>query len=109
MNAKHTPGPWRQNSDDNAMSEYAVCAESFGHGFGSSVAVATQRDGRNPISRDEAMANARLIAAAPEIFCSLVELVEMFDKHDDCADVEKTSAARNKARAAIAKATGSAA
>lgn len=62
-NAKHTPGPWYVNDDHKAMSEYCVCAESRGKGFGSSVATVTQRDGDKSLPHDEAVANARRIAA----------------------------------------------
>lgn len=62
-----------------------------------------------PQSNEEAIANARLWAAAPELLEALQEIVDLFDSHDDCEEIEATSAARNRARELIAKATGSAA
>ncbi len=111
MGTQHTPGPWVVNGDPAKLSEYAICAESRGKGYGSSVAVATQRDGRNPISREEAMANARLIAAAPEML-DVVRSVAATGFHvipgrDECVCTHCELV--REARAAIAKATGSAA
>lgn len=57
----HTPGPVVLNNNDNALSEFAICSPALGRGFGSSLAVASQRDGR--ISREQALANARRLAA----------------------------------------------
>lgn len=67
----HTPGPWVVNENPAAMSAYCILAESRGTGFGASVATANQREGYNSLSHEEAMANARLIAAAPELLEAL--------------------------------------
>ena len=102
MDTKHTPGPWYVNTN-GSLSEYAVCAEVFGSGFSSSVAVAMQRDNkaRNPISPDEALANARLIAAAPELLEALESLKPLLNS-------SYGQRYRAQAFAAIAKATGGA-
>jgi len=65
--SKHTPGPWFVNDNPLKMSEYCILAESRGTAFGASVAIANQREGRNPLSEEEARANAWLIAAAPAL------------------------------------------
>jgi len=72
---KHTPGPWFVNDNPLKMSEYCIFAESRGTAFGASVAIANQREGRNPLSQEEARANARLIAAAPDLLKELKALL----------------------------------
>jgi hypothetical protein len=57
-------------------------------------------------SLEEYEANARLIAAAPELLEALKLVTPLFDMHDDCASIDATSSARKIAYAAIAKATG---
>ena len=53
---KHTPAPWTQA--ELAPTEIVANGDTM---------IATARDGLNGISREEAIANARLIAAAPEL------------------------------------------
>lgn len=83
-NTQHTPGPWVAEPD--ALGEFSV---SFKDG-----AIIADVYGRNP-------ANARLIAAAPEMLDALQGLV---------ANVARTEAGPHidLAIAAIAKATGQA-
>ena len=89
METKHTPGPWRY--DTNEFSSYLVGAD------GSIIAGGEPHegymDGKNP---DE-----RLIAAAPDLLEALEDLLHQakFYKHEGGWDFEQ-------ARAAIAKATG---
>lgn len=99
MEHKHTSGPWGNHLVDDT------------------VVVIPRRPlpqqisvlGHSEIADDEDYANARLIAAAPELLKCLIELEEAarqvqaneMDRHS--IDVE-----RRNARAAIAKATGAA-
>ncbi|OZI38998.1 hypothetical protein CEG14_05535 [Bordetella genomosp. 1] len=105
MTTKHTPGPW---------------ARDIGSGFGCDVRAENGRkvaatwginsgDPHRPAYRAECDANARLIAAAPELLEALQELA------DDIADrFDMDSPSTNpgikhcikQARAAILKATG---
>lgn len=94
MTTKHTRGPWHTNKPIESNGYVwvdpidGVCGEI-------ATAWPTTTDG-------EAEANARLIAAAPELLEALIELNSVSARgflYDDPA--------RIKARAAIAKATGS--
>ena len=108
MDTKHTPGPWYVNTN-GSLSEYAVCAEVFGSGFSSSVAVAMQRDNkaRNPISPDEALANASLIAVAPELLEALLSAQDLIlNRWGYPADSSGRDSSLRQIGAAIAKATG---
>lgn len=90
MNAKHTPGPWRIGTPPpNGQ-------QTIGTDQGLMVAVATTGAGV------QTKANAHLIAAAPDLLEALQALMDDNSALDgmywaDCCD---------KARAAIAKATG---
>lgn len=71
MDAKHTPGPWVVGSDAGAsgrmvgpMGEEEVCTV-FGAG-----------ESNDPETRPECLANARLIAAAPELLAIVEGLIE---------------------------------
>lgn len=97
----HTPGPWRL--DNNIAygwktNPFSITVRKRGvH----STTVANI-PAKQTISRDEAEANARLIAAAPEL---LEALKDMLDGHEDACTGYGEGAA-DKARVAIAKATG---
>jgi hypothetical protein len=108
---KHTPGPWRVLPKwDERTNGRLVYANNAGN----SVASALYLGGT-----EEATANARLIAAAPDLLAALqTSLGRMNDGHDlrhgwwlqafpDCrARTAELRQAIDKARAAIAKATG---
>ena len=86
MEAKHTPGPWK------ATARRVTAPETEGR-----LALDVQINGGN---REDNKANARLIAAAPDLLVALQGVVRVADRKTDEFDA---------ARAAIAKATGSAA
>lgn len=83
----HTPGPWTQatHSPTDVVSNKLMM-------------VATAHDGLNGIPRDQSIANARLIAAAPELLDRLTHLLVFCDHL-------RGSAVYNDARAAISAAT----
>lgn len=89
----HTPGPWliKKRHDEPEYSNSILSVEADGKDFVDSVA--TLYGCEDP----EKLANARLIAAAPEL---LEALLAIYDRHN-----AETMA---QARAAIAKATGAA-
>ena len=88
---KHTPGPWTQDH----TKEGKACVWLDGH---------TEPEiwmGNKETRIDcNTEANARLVAAAPELLAALQLLLAQDDNGEDEIWV------RNKARAAIAKATG---
>jgi hypothetical protein len=98
----HTPGPWsaegyfHSNAGDTFEPKVWIAATYEGR----SIRVADIPD---VLSEDtEEMANAHLMAAAPELLASIVELLELCDDMD--IGTELTIA---RARAAIAKAVQS--
>lgn len=89
---KFTPGPWEVGDCDGATIWANAGTFAFAIGFATSDANG---------DREMALANARLIAAAPELYEALWDLVEgPFPTSD--ADVERVHA---KARAALIKAS----
>ena len=115
---KHTPGPWKVS--DKMMTDEMVCrhdtlgawVHSCRHieGAGKLLATAQSNEPIGPVcngghpqveSRDEMLANARLIAAAPELLAALRMVME----HDG----RLTGADWETIRAAVDKAEGGAA
>lgn len=97
--SKHTPGPWAVDADAYPIfiyseSETWPLIDELGNEEGCKGAfIANTGDNK---------ANARLIAAAPDL---LEALKDMLDGHEDACTGYGEGAA-DKARAAIAKATG---
>ena len=95
MNTKHTPGPWVAKFEE----AYYVTGPDLGR-----VAMMMNLKGAHGLggrrSGEESAANARLIAAAPE----LLEVVRLFV---DANCPEARAFAAQRALYAIAKATGS--
>lgn len=90
MNTEHTKGPWIYGADsDEVITKNAAL-------------ICDIAPSRESVSDEEADANARLIAAAPELLAALQKLLE---NAGDCLEVEAPSSLCD-ARAAIAKATG---
>jgi len=90
---RFTPGPWQVNHSDPLQ----VC-DTDGDVRGCSPIATTHGP------RVEAKANARLIAAAPELL-EAVTLAYAFLAGGSCYETERWRAAFDAARAAIAKAT----
>lgn len=103
MQSKHTPGPWAAEATRNG--------KVFEVYFGNAEAGETGC-GWATLAGDNQAANARLIAAAPDLLEALQDLRELhWDWFRGTAYVtvefeKKNKAAIAKARAAIAKATG---
>jgi hypothetical protein len=98
MTAKHTPGPWKVASfvchaQTTVMTEAGEpIAETTGFGR----------------MADDCVADASLISAAPELLAALSAIVASLAEQDDEGMIEYAEQMID-ARAAIAKATGSAA
>ncbi|KKX25331.1 hypothetical protein [Rhizobium sp. LC145] len=109
--SKHTPGPWSfrtdaRTGDNGIMADgTGVFVEAFAE---------IRHSGEN--ARDEALANARLIAAAPDLLQALEDLLHAYSEPDrrlccdgrDCGCMGSTvhQQAEHYARLAIAKAEG---
>jgi hypothetical protein len=94
MNTEHTPGPWTLEISDVPQTNKPFCGICGADGAG--IVYATLR------APGELIANARLIAAAPDLLAALVELL------NSALDLGlgDLSRAATKAANAIAKATG---
>lgn len=87
----HTPAPWMQAP----LSPTDVIADDR-------LMIAMAREGMNGIAREQAAANARLIAAAPDLLAALQSLVAVCENEGFPHLGRILPAARD----AIAKATG---
>jgi hypothetical protein len=92
---KHSPGPWFMEAE-TYDSYYEISDD-----FGTALAKVEAWDGDNDEEvMGEAKANARLIANAPELLESLIELIAFVDDRGEWTEFEPFI----KARAVIAKA-----
>ena len=101
MNTQHTPGPWNYSGPCEITGRYSI----FHNGPLAYCADTTAKPG-------DGEANARLIAAAPDLLAVLQEAVKVLDYAAFALDAPEASHFRATiadARAAIAKATGGAA
>ena len=109
MSEGYTKGPWipghMTDPESTCRCRYILC-----DGYAGSIAVVSKRvtdeNGCNDSPpEEEAIANARLIAAAPELYEALKEMVSAFENYDrDMYEFEHE--AIKKARAALSKAKG---
>lgn len=105
----HTEGPWRVQQYSWQRGNVSVFAPKFGRApYGACVAYTPCSDGVG--GADGALANAHLIAAAPELLRELEHLVRLVEPciQDGRASIPGL-ATFNGAKAAIAKARGLAA
>ena len=93
--SKHTPGPWQYAFEGGTT---AFITEADGS------TIICIRTTENTTAHKNLAANARLIAAAPDLLDALKLMVEQFTKGSGHSTL-KDSEARIKAHAAIAKAT----
>jgi hypothetical protein len=93
----HTPGPWRVEISNKSPSLNIVGANNYPIG----------RIPCTPSICSDDEANARLIAAAPDLLSALRDMTDMFEHHINGLLGPDDAAARwDNARAAVAKATG---
>ena len=101
VKAAHTPGPWQTNVDDFGTSNTGGAYVGVYDDFGKTLAHVLCRDivgsgGENPYA-----ANARLIAAAPDLLEALEGLLRLHQSHN-----RETTPEEIAAEYAIAKAKG---
>jgi hypothetical protein len=99
--SKHTAGPWFADKlEDRAA--FNIFPAGATHAL--LTVAGPAHDGAHPYAQ-AAEANARLIAAAPDLLEALLHAVDWLN----AAGIAETMPVQQQARAAIAKATGSAA
>lgn len=99
----HTPGPWDFDFVSGMKDGYATLLWYFVKRDGDNVSIAA--DIVDPITCKPSEANARLIAAAPELLEALQAIVKSLADQDDEGIIEHAQQMID-ARAAIAKARG---
>jgi hypothetical protein len=95
MSAKHTKGPWSVRC--NYFSRWEIL-----YSGGVLAGISKHDDPASPPPVNETEANARLIAAAPELLEALTEVIADLQ----FSEVEQHANLVTMARAALAKATG---
>ncbi len=105
---KHTPGPWITSTGrvPGLGRAFGVLKESHKPGEkGESICVVCKEDNTQPHD----VANAMLIAAAPELLAACIDTVKLMDELIQDRDMSQLDANRlwEKARAAVTKALGS--
>jgi hypothetical protein len=98
MTTQHTPGPWRTV---RFGSKFDARNHSFGVAYGRSGSRLAIVDGEGSSGAANA-ANARLIAAAPDLLAALKDLLDMVGPLDDIPMIRRKQVAQK----AIAKAEG---
>jgi len=90
MSAKHTPGPWTASWSAYDEGRYVVKAGQPTN------RVLARFDGDGDGPDEQSIADAHLIAAAPDMLTALIECIHIIERHTfkDC----------DRARAAVAKA-----
>lgn len=112
--AAHTPRPWRsEGAPEFVNSTELWCGwiePTSTESYRGRIATVQSCDHITGITRDEAAANARLIAAAPDLLEAVTELLATHPAayREPNAIDNRTDNAVRIARAAIAKATGGA-
>lgn len=109
MSAKHTPGPWKVRKhwfDGGAYEVYPSRGRKPDVGTWAAIAEVTDYVSKN----ESARANARLIAAAPELLSALIQLRKAIKSVEPVETslvvIENVLDAMKSADAVIAKATG---
>jgi hypothetical protein len=103
--SKHTPGPWgvefsEPYEPEITAGQWSICRVAAFAGYGE-IDLGNELGGNN-----ESLANARLIAAAPELLAALSHLVALLEPVEQWGALAVPGLATlNEARAAIAKAT----
>jgi len=112
MMAEHTPGPWRQVEYDDWLYiggsemdfiEYDPVDEPYNYHVENAACVVDLAAMRVENLTEEGIANARLIAAAPDLLAALEELLRVVYEGDWYWEVQP---ALKQAKSAVAKVEG---
>lgn len=102
---KHTPGPWHINTAGSASrGEPFKITEIYVYAPDTQDDTAICADVIDPVTQEPSEANARLIAAAPDLLEALQTIVKSLSDQDDEGMIEHAEP-MIRARAAIQKAT----
>lgn len=104
MSTKHTPGPWTIANYPQAVVVQTESHKKTAYGASRYAAIGGF-DRSDPEQMAEALANARLIAAAPELLAAIQNVMPFLEKSYQAGPV--THPYLVQLRAAIAKATAS--
>lgn len=98
---KGTPGPWEIKPEEVDRPYIRIRGTQWGGRFKVANVLSPDYDGVHHREADETRANARLIAAAPELLEALREVIGslgvMVADPDNCPEIIKARAAINKA------------
>lgn len=100
--ANHTPGPWNIRPSKDGSGDVGITADGLPNVLAECFAAIRHRDER---AMNEALANARLISAAPDLLMAAKLLANL--EHDDNGRSFPTASECAFARAAVAKASAS--
>jgi hypothetical protein len=107
MSAKHTPGPWTiENCKNDDGSKFLSINGQGPWGSWLADIQAGNINGKPADVGPRHLANARLIASAPDLLAALVNMVEQFGHYCEHTEDAKEIQALVTARAAIAKVEG---
>jgi hypothetical protein len=111
----HTRGPWQQLPEEVDKSYIRIRGTQLGRRYKVANVLTPTYEGAPEQEAEQTRANAHLIAAAPDLLQALIEVTASlaWNAHGECRAVHDgpimpSSQAVGVARAAIAKATGSA-
>ena len=105
--AKHTPGPWVHEGRGGATGRFCITTDHDNPAFGREMHLACVSKPRGMTDATH-RANARLIAAAPELLAQMRNVEDVASKNAEHGSAD-WAFVRDTARAAIAKAQGGAA
>ena len=98
--SKHTPGPWLTDRRNVHTGQIATIHHCLNNDW---VEIWTDKWAETGLGEAEQEANARLIAAAPELLAFAQEFLSDYQSEDGMASMKHYA---NQAHAAIAKVTG---
>ena len=98
----HTPAPWKADIENSA--EGLNITDDEGRRIAHTATI--RNPDYTPLISEEAKANARLIAAAPELLEALKELTDLLQSPSGAGTMSEIRDSANRARAALAKAEG---